>query len=462
MNKQVLEDNYLPLPQQSKFHKSPAKYRCYLGGLGAGKTKAGSEEAMLLLLEQPGLLMLIARQTYPELRDTTMRTFFDTLPPALIQTWNKSENHLVLKNGSEVLFRSLDDPMKLKSLELGAFWIDEASEVSEDIFLTLQGRLRQKKEGIKRICGFLTTNPPNAGHWIEKYFVEIGQPTYELIKATTYENRTNLPEGYIEDLEKNYPSSWIKKYLYGEFGFTSAGKPVYPMFLEHQHVRDLSPYWKERDKSQRLPSLMIYRGWDFGFNFPAVIWTAVDSRGRWLVLKEFLGREITVNELAAKVKFMSNVEFPNCQFTDYCDPAGAQVSDKDINTSIDILRANKVFPLCRFSTPLQRAETIGRLLQKTVDGLPAILIHKDCKIVVDALSGGYHFKKPVNNEKYQQDVIEKDGFYEHVMDAWGYIAANLFQAALSSQRPKAGRIGNWKDYHQSSKQESRYSVLAGR
>lgn len=457
----VVENDYNPLPMQSKFHKSPAKYRCYLGGLGSGKTFAGAQEAYLALIEHPGIFGLIARQTYPELRDTTMRTFFSVLPQDLIQSWNKSENHLILKNGSEIIFRSLDDQMKLKSLELGFFWIDESSETAEDIFLTLQGRLRQRLEGL-RPFGYLTTNPPNTGHWIEKYFMDIGAPIYELIKATTYENQEHLPDGYIQDLEKNYPASWIKKYLYGEFGFTSAGKPVYPMFMESQHVRDLSNYWRGRDTSGRLPQLMIYRGVDFGFNFPAALFTTVDSRGRWLWLKEFVGREITVNELAEKIKFICASEFPNCSYQDYCDPAGNQRNDRGDKTSCDILRAHRIFPISKFSTPIQRSETIARLLQKTVDGLPALMIHKDCKVCVDAMSGGYHYKKPVNNDKFQQDTIEKDGFYEHIMDAAGYIAANLFDAALTQERPRAGKIGNWENYKSSKKAESKYSSLATR
>ena len=455
---QLVENSYNPLPQQSKFHRSRAKYRCYLGGLGSGKTHAGSEEAYLTLIEYPGIYGLIARQTYPELRDTTQRTFFDVLPPALIHSWNKSENHLILKNGSEVIFRSLDDQMKLKSLELGFFWIDEASEVSEDVFLTLQGRLRQKLAGLSPF-GYLTTNPPNTGHWIEKYFIDIGLPTYDLIKATTYENSDHLPDGYIQDLEKNYPPSWIKKYLYGEFGFTSAGKPVFPMFMEGQHVRDLSHFWRGRDQRGKLPSFIVYRGSDFGYNFPATLFTAVDSRGRWLWLKEFIGREITVNVLAEKIKFIGGSEFPECDFQDYCDPAGLQANDKDERTSVDIFRAHKIYPISKFSTPLKRSETIARLLTKTVDGLPALMVDKGCKVCIDALSGGYHYKKPINNEKFQQDTIEKDGFYEHIMDAAGYIATNLFEAAISQSRPRAGKIGNWKSF-QKEKLEPKYSVLA--
>uniref|UniRef100_A0A6M3XTH0 Putative terminase n=1 Tax=viral metagenome TaxID=1070528 RepID=A0A6M3XTH0_9ZZZZ len=424
--------------------------------MGSGKTRAGAQEVILILLENPGILFLVARQTYPELRDTTARTFFDCLPHELIKSYSKSENHLVLKNNSEVLFRSLDDPMKLKSLELGGFWIDEASETDEDIFLTLQGRLRQKLSGVNKLCGVLTTNPPNSGHWIEKYFVHVGPPMYELFKMTTYENQANLPEGYISDLEKNYPPQWIKKYLLGEFGFTSAGLPIFPMFMESMHVRDLSSYWRERDSSGKFPKLHIFRGYDFGFNHPAFLCTSVDSKGRWLWLVEKLGISITVNKLAEDSKFISASEFPNSRFMDFCDCAGTQRGDKTgEQTSIDILRAHKIFPIYRKSNPIRRSEIIARLLTKTVDGLPALMIDRGCKVCIDAMSGGYHYKKPANHEKFQQDEIEKDGFYEHMMDAAGYIADNLFEAAITQEKPKAGKLGNWQDFTP----QAKYSLL---
>jgi phage terminase large subunit len=51
------------------------------GGLGNGKTFAGCLKAILRILdpEQPPQLGLLARQTYPELRDSTQRTFFEIL-----------------------------------------------------------------------------------------------------------------------------------------------------------------------------------------------------------------------------------------------------------------------------------------------------------------------------------------------------------------------------------------------
>ena len=42
---------YDPLPAQTAFHTSTAKWRLYAGAVGAGKTKAGSREAIRTAIE---------------------------------------------------------------------------------------------------------------------------------------------------------------------------------------------------------------------------------------------------------------------------------------------------------------------------------------------------------------------------------------------------------------------------
>lgn len=66
--------------------------------------------------------------------------------PDLIYKWNKSENLLTLINGHEIYFWGLDDIEKLKSLELGWFWMDEVDEVNPEAFDVAIGRLRHKKQ----------------------------------------------------------------------------------------------------------------------------------------------------------------------------------------------------------------------------------------------------------------------------------------------------------------------------
>ena len=99
-------------------------------------------------------------------------------------TENISQAKITFYNGSEVLFRHLEEPDKLKSLNLGFVELEEMSDTPESTFLMLLSRLRQAKregwdetaqlEGHKgfqyRLFGH--TNPePNKG-WIYKNFVE--------------------------------------------------------------------------------------------------------------------------------------------------------------------------------------------------------------------------------------------------------------------------------------------------
>lgn len=190
----------------------------------------------MLCLQHPGILGLVCRATYPELRDTTRREFLSIVTDQLYMkegrdyTFNRAENHFRFTNGSEVLFRSLDDPDKFKSLNLGFFYIDEASEANEEIFLMLQGRLRQK--GVRR-CGYMTSNPE--GHnWLWKWFVATQKPGYAFFHAPTTEN-THLPQDYIEALMQ-YPENWRRRYMEGSFDVFEG--QVYPMFDYDIHTID--------------------------------------------------------------------------------------------------------------------------------------------------------------------------------------------------------------------------------
>ena len=54
-------------PKQEEFCKSKAKYTCYGGARGGGKSFVAREKAILLALYYPGIQILLLRRTYPEL-----------------------------------------------------------------------------------------------------------------------------------------------------------------------------------------------------------------------------------------------------------------------------------------------------------------------------------------------------------------------------------------------------------
>ena len=263
---------------QAKFIKCEEQVVAFFGGIGNGKTFAGILKGITRVIdpEQPPQLGMIARQTYPELRDSTQRTFFELLHlcgflPGVHYEYKKQENRCIFANGHEIIFRSLDDPAKLLSINLGWFYIDQAEEVSEEVFLTLLGRLR----AVSTPQCWITGNP--LGHnWVWHRFIHDPVPGNIMFNAKTEENKDNLPDGYIDSLKKNYNEIWINRYLYGSWDAFEG--QIYPDFEPSIHVvNDFNPD----------PSWRRFIAIDHGRTNPtAVLWGAVDNDDKIWIYRE--------------------------------------------------------------------------------------------------------------------------------------------------------------------------------
>ena len=407
-----MEIPYCPEPKQKTFHQSEAKFRCFLGAWRAGKTYSGCIEALKQSLLYKNNFGLIGRKNFTDLRDTTIKTFFELCPEEAIRDYNKTEHHLTLKNGSEILFRELKDGLGLGSLNLGFFYIDEAEQVQESLFERLTGRLSLNT--VSRQCGWITSNPPNKDHWIYKRFAEQSINDYEIFYASTYENKQYLPAGYIETLEK-MPESWKKKYLLGEFGFTPDGKPFYAGYDERLHKGQFE--WNKEKE--------LICGWDYGWNHPACLITQIGNEGRWYILHEIMGAEETIDQFADRVKAQLNLMYPGARYKHYGDPAGKGHNDKSEETSEQVLRSKGINVISKQSTYRERKEIIEPKLATLINGKPALMVDEGCGIINDGLLGGYHYPeskdgKPVVEEPY------KDGYYDHLANCLEYIAVNIF------------------------------------
>ena len=198
------------LPKQKEFMFLEDRFSALSGGFGSAKTYAGCMKGIILSALFPGNSGVVCRKTYPELRDATRKTFLELLPQSWILDWNEAFNTLLLKNGSQILFRPIDDICKQRSINFGWFYIDQAEEVEENDFLELVGRLRHP---VSKQFGFLTLNPD--GHnWIWKLFFNTDKPKYKGINSITSDN-PYLPDDYIQSLLTNYPKDWLDKFFYG-------------------------------------------------------------------------------------------------------------------------------------------------------------------------------------------------------------------------------------------------------
>lgn len=311
-----------PNKNQLAFHGSSAKYRAYVGGVGAGKTLAGCLEVLKLCVLYPGNFGLIGANTYPQLRDATKRTFLQVCPQEIIKVELKQENKIILVNGSEIIFRSFDEYSKFQGLELGFFYMDEASEAPEEIWDVLMGRLRFKGVPQKALKGFATTNP-NGKNWVYKKFFDKPAEDFFGVVSTTYENKDNLPDTYISDMEKVYSADWLKRFLFGSFE-TFSGQ----IFSEFNETAT-DPRNSHVIQPIELPSHWYrFRSIDFGWSHPTcVLWAAESPDGTLYIYQELYKSELAAYELANMINKMS----PENEVYEYTigDTSGRAISQTD-------------------------------------------------------------------------------------------------------------------------------------
>jgi len=275
-----LREGYKPTEKQCQFHAAPDMFKLYGGAMGGGKSRAICEEGLQLSLDYPGNFGVIARQTLPELKATTLMTFFgETLPEgseknrALVDKYNRSEGLLTFRNNSKILFTGLDNDNidKIKSMNLGWFAIDEATEVSEDIFNMFCTRLRLNIPGIMYF-GLLASNPEPG--WVKKRFIDKQLEDHVFIPALPSEN-PHLPKDYLKRFA-SLPEHWKKRYLEGNWDVFEG--QIYTDFNRAIHVID--PF-KPPKEWRRIGGL------DHGLRNPtAILWGAVDHDGDIYIYQE--------------------------------------------------------------------------------------------------------------------------------------------------------------------------------
>lgn len=254
---------YEPQDYQEEFHRDPHMIKGLFGGYGSGKTTMAVAEILDHALNTPNGQAVMVAPTVKQLDQTVKKEFFRQCPDALISAYKVKEQEVVLSNGFSFLFYTSDDPVKIRSLNLTAFYIEEASGVSFEIFDVCKTRLRNqhaviykrdKKGEIVRDeegkpfvekswhLGIVCSNPDI--NWIRSDVLLMSSAIYttgehhyrvenpiwyyssHLIK--TEQNRY-LPPEFIPLLKANKPDWWIERYLNASFEYSEG--LVYPMFI---------------------------------------------------------------------------------------------------------------------------------------------------------------------------------------------------------------------------------------
>lgn len=199
------------------FWNFKGRYRVCKGSRGSKKSKTTALFFIYSMMKYPGANLLVVRKVYRTLKDSCFTDLKWAINILGVQDyWSVKESPLeiiYIPTGQKILFRGLDDPLKVTSItvETGNLcwaWIEEAYEINkEQDFNMLDESIRGKIEEplYKQIT--LTFNPWNERHWIKKRFFDTEDESI-MAKTTNYMCNEWLDDSdkkLFEDMKKNNP-----------------------------------------------------------------------------------------------------------------------------------------------------------------------------------------------------------------------------------------------------------------
>lgn len=292
------------------------KYQFLVGGYGSSKSYHVALKLILKLLKEKRTA-LIVREVYETIRDSCYSLLEEIINELELDHKIKcmtSPMQIRFPNGSKIIFKGMDKPAKLKSINnVSIIWVEECSEVKYAGFKELIGRLRHPHLKLHMI---LSTNPVGEDNWTFKHFFkdeenkriilddkELYEKRTIVVGDTYYHHSTAddnlfLPQAYIEQLEelKEYDPDLYRIARKGHFGVN--GTKVLPQFQVWNHDDVMDAIARVRKPVKRA-------GMDFGFeeSFNALVRLAVDHEEKilyiyWEYYKNKTTDDITAEEIA--------------------------------------------------------------------------------------------------------------------------------------------------------------------
>lgn len=290
--------------------------------------------------------VLVVREVYDTHRDSTFSLFKEILEDMgiLAEDGRRAAGSKVVArehplnirfpNGSEIIFKGMDKPAKLKSINnVTIVWLEEASEIKYSGYKELLGRLRHP---ILSIHFILSTNPVNS--WVyDHFFKRIDDKGAEhvvlddkrlykvqtlVVNGTYYHHSTAedncfLQQSYIDTLDdlENYDKDLYRVARLGRFGVD--GKRVLPQLrVAKTHEQVMNHVNSIEDKFRFI-------GMDFGFeeSYNAVVKMAVDDKTKILyVYKEYYKNHMTDDKTARELVEWDTGIQDECIIADSAEP----------------------------------------------------------------------------------------------------------------------------------------------
>lgn len=368
------------------------RYQIFYGGSGSGKSYFLATKLVLDLFKEKHKLLVI-RQTFASIRDSVHAEFISALERMkLIQYVKVSKTSLTITfpNGSQIIFKGADDENKLLSISgITMVWVEEASEISKDLFNQLELRLRG---GSKKKKFFLSFNPISANHWLKQEFFDNPKED-SIICHSTYLDNKFLDEEYIQTLLEMKHRNPLKYEVYALGKWGSMGKKVYENWkVQEFNVNEIVK------ANHKIKSAF---GMDFGYiaDPTTLVCSLVDLENRKLyIFDEMYEHGLLNNQIADRIKEMGYAK-------------EIIIADSAEQKSIEEI---KRYGISRIKPARKGSGSIMAGIQfiQQFD----IVAHPSCTHTIDELEN-YSFKKDKATGQFINQPIDA---YNHILDALRY------------------------------------------
>lgn len=333
-----------------------------------GGTRSGKTYNILLWIifnytdNNKGHTITICRKTFPALRASVMRDFFEILRNHQLyyEEYHNRSSHEYYLNGNLVEFISLDQPQKIRGRKRQMLYINEANELYYEDWQQLIFRTEGKV--------ILDYNPSDTFHWI--YDKVIPRDDCDFYQ-TTYKDNTFLEPAIREEIERlrETDNDYWRVYGLGERGMSRAAVFQFGTMNIPQEA-----------------TLLAY-GLDFGFTNDPSAMVQVYKSGDYLYIDElFYQTGMTNGDISNRLRDLGLDRRAEI-FADSAEPKSieelhrfgwnvkpTQKGADSINAGIDMLKRHKIFITPRsknLEKELQNYKWVedknGNLLNKPID-----------------------------------------------------------------------------------------------
>lgn len=382
------------------FWNFKGRYRIVKGSRSSKKSTTTAMNIIWRIMAYPESNALVVRKVFRTLKDSCFAQLKWAIHRLQVDRyWLAKESPLelvYLPTGQKILFRGLDDPLKVTSISVDIgflcfLWIEEAYEImKEEDFDMLDESIRGRTPPglFKQIT--MTFNPWNERHFIKRRFFDAQDPSV-LAMTTNYmcnEWLDEVDERLFEQMRLNNPRRYQVAGL-GNWGIVDT------LVYENWEEQDF-----DVDEVFEIPNIVAVFGLDFGYtNDPTALFCgALDVKGRRL----FVFDELYKQRLSNRAIYDAIVKMGYAKESIIADSAEPK--------SIDEL---KYLGLRRIKAARKGKDSVSNGIQWLQDF--KIIVHPNCANFLTEISN-YQWDKDRFGSRLNVPVDD----FNHLMDAMRY------------------------------------------